>query len=167
MKFCAPVIVSIVSTRFWTPDSFSRPPAPDTLRYRSMKQPIEAWKDDPSRFVIVAQVRPTTGQTVYPTDLVGSLVDEGTRPSLPRAFCDGEIVDGDAQLLGSEEAAHVNGQILGRTEYAYTLFQQPKQIAWMWKDGGWTLADVAAKFDATLGQHLQTVGMVMPKSMEK
>ena len=34
--------------------------------------------------------------------------------------------------------AHVNGQILGRTEYAYTLFQQPKQIAWMWKDGGWT-----------------------------
>jgi hypothetical protein len=22
MKFCAPVIVSIVSTRFWTPDSF-------------------------------------------------------------------------------------------------------------------------------------------------
>ena len=28
---------------------------------------------------------------------------------------------------------HVNGQILGRTEYAYTMFQQPKQIAWMWK----------------------------------
>jgi two-component sensor histidine kinase len=63
--------------------------------------------EDPSRFVIVAQVRPTTGQTVYPTDLVGSLVDEATRPSLPRAFCDGEIVDGDARLLGSEEAAHV------------------------------------------------------------
>jgi NAD(P)-dependent dehydrogenase (short-subunit alcohol dehydrogenase family) len=69
--------------------------------------------------------------------------------------------------LASEEAAHVNGQILGRTEYAYTLFQQPKQIAWMWKDGGWSPSEVAAKFDATLGQHLQTVGMVMPKSMEK
>ena len=27
MKFCAPVIVSIVSTRFWTPDSFRWPPA--------------------------------------------------------------------------------------------------------------------------------------------
>ena len=25
MKFCAPVIVSIVSTRFWTPDSLSVP----------------------------------------------------------------------------------------------------------------------------------------------
>jgi NAD(P)-dependent dehydrogenase (short-subunit alcohol dehydrogenase family) len=70
-------------------------------------------------------------------------------------------------FLASEAAAHVNGQILGRTEYAYTLFQQPKQIAWMWKDGGWSASEVAAKFDATLGQHLQTVGMVMPKSMAK
>ena len=69
--------------------------------------------------------------------------------------------------LASEQAAHVNGQILGRTEYAYSLFQHPKQIAWMWKDGGWSAGEVAEKFDATLGQHLQTVGMVMPKSMEK
>src|SRR3954451_1463850 len=69
--------------------------------------------------------------------------------------------------VASEEAAHVNGQILGRTEYAYTLFQQPKQIAWMWRDGGWTASEVAQDFDKTLGQHLQTVGMVMPKSMQK
>jgi NAD(P)-dependent dehydrogenase (short-subunit alcohol dehydrogenase family) len=69
--------------------------------------------------------------------------------------------------LASEEAAHVNGQILGRTEYAYTLFQQPKQIAWMWRDGGWTAREVAQDFDKTLGQHLQQVGMVMPKSMQK
>ena len=69
--------------------------------------------------------------------------------------------------LASEAAAHVNGQILGRTEYAYTLFQHPKQIAWMWKDGGWTAADVAERFDNGLGQHLQQVGMVMPQSMKK
>src|SRR5215471_1617057 len=69
--------------------------------------------------------------------------------------------------LASEDAAHVNGQILGRSEYAYTLFQQPKQIAWMWRDGGWTAAEVAHDFDKTLGQHLQTVGMVMPKSMQQ
>jgi hypothetical protein len=68
--------------------------------------------------------------------------------------------------IASEQAAHVNGQILGRTEYAYTLFQHPKQIAWMWRDGGWTPDLVAENFDQTLGQHLQTVGMVMPGGME-
>jgi NAD(P)-dependent dehydrogenase (short-subunit alcohol dehydrogenase family) len=69
--------------------------------------------------------------------------------------------------LASEQAGHVNGQILGRTEYSYTIFQHPKQIAWMGKDGGYTPAEVAEAFDKGLGQHLQQVGMVMPKSMEK
>jgi NAD(P)-dependent dehydrogenase (short-subunit alcohol dehydrogenase family) len=69
--------------------------------------------------------------------------------------------------VASEQAAHVNGQILGRTEYAYTVFQHPKQIGWMWKDGGWSAADVAEQFDKSLGQHLQPVGMVMPQSMQK
>jgi NAD(P)-dependent dehydrogenase (short-subunit alcohol dehydrogenase family) len=69
--------------------------------------------------------------------------------------------------LASEQAAHVNGQILGRTDYAYTLFQQPKQIAWMWREGGWTPGQVAESFDSLLGQHLQPVGMVMPKEMDK
>ena len=40
--------------------------------------------------------------------------------------------------LASEQAGHVNGQILGRTDYSFTIFQHPKQIAWMWRDGGWT-----------------------------
>jgi NAD(P)-dependent dehydrogenase (short-subunit alcohol dehydrogenase family) len=70
-------------------------------------------------------------------------------------------------FLASEAAAHVNGQILGRTEYAYSLFQHPKQVAWMWRDGGWTAEQLAADFDKNLGQHLQPVGMVMPKSMAK
>src|SRR3954463_56963 len=59
--------------------------------------------------------------------------------------------------VASEAAADVNGQILGRTEYAYTLFQTPKQIAWMWRDGGWTASEVAQDFEKTLGQHLQPV----------
>jgi NAD(P)-dependent dehydrogenase (short-subunit alcohol dehydrogenase family) len=70
-------------------------------------------------------------------------------------------------FLASEAAAHVNGQILGRTEYSYSLFQHPKQIAWMWRDGGWTAEQLAAEFDKNLGQHLQPVGMVMPTSMAK
>jgi NAD(P)-dependent dehydrogenase (short-subunit alcohol dehydrogenase family) len=70
-------------------------------------------------------------------------------------------------FLASEGAGHVNGQVLGRTEYGYTLFQHPKQIAWMWKPGGFTPAEVAEHFDTILGQHLQPVGMVMPASMTK
>jgi NAD(P)-dependent dehydrogenase (short-subunit alcohol dehydrogenase family) len=68
--------------------------------------------------------------------------------------------------VASEQAGHVNGQILGRTEYSYSIFQHPKQISWMWRDGGWTPAEVAQDFDKNLGQHLQQVGMVMPKSMQ-
>jgi NAD(P)-dependent dehydrogenase (short-subunit alcohol dehydrogenase family) len=69
-------------------------------------------------------------------------------------------------FVASERASHVNGQILGRTDYAYTIFQHPKQIAWMWRDGGWEPGQVADHFDQVLGQHLQHVGMVMPKGME-
>jgi NAD(P)-dependent dehydrogenase (short-subunit alcohol dehydrogenase family) len=69
--------------------------------------------------------------------------------------------------LASEAAGHVNGQVLGRTDYAFTLFQTPRQIAWMWRDGGWDPAGVAEHFDNTLGQHLQPVGMVMPKGLDQ
>jgi NAD(P)-dependent dehydrogenase (short-subunit alcohol dehydrogenase family) len=69
--------------------------------------------------------------------------------------------------LASEHAAHVNGQIFGRTDFSYTLFQHPKQIAWMNRDGGWDTAAVAAEFDGALGQHLQSVGMVMPAGLSQ
>lgn len=68
--------------------------------------------------------------------------------------------------LASEHAGHVNGQILGRTDYAYTIFQHPKPVASMWREGGWDAGTVAEKFDGVLGQHLQHVGMVMPTGME-
>ncbi len=68
-------------------------------------------------------------------------------------------------FLASDAASHVNGQVFGRTDFAYTLFQHPKQIAWMHRDGGWDADAVAANFDGMLGQHLQTVGMVMPKGL--
>ncbi|HWD51855.1 MAG TPA: SDR family NAD(P)-dependent oxidoreductase [Acidimicrobiales bacterium] len=62
-------------------------------------------------------------------------------------------------FLASEAASFVNGQVLGRSGYAYTLFQTPRQIANMWKDGGWTTGEVADHFHEVLGQHLQSVGM--------
>lgn len=69
--------------------------------------------------------------------------------------------------LASERAAGVNGQIFGRTDFSYTIFQHPKQIAWMHRDGGWDVAGVAEQFDTMLGQHLQPVGMVMPKGLSQ
>jgi NAD(P)-dependent dehydrogenase (short-subunit alcohol dehydrogenase family) len=62
-------------------------------------------------------------------------------------------------FLASEDASYVNGQILGRTGFAYTLFQTPRQIAAMWNEDGWTPEGVAKHFHEILGQHLQSVGM--------
>jgi NAD(P)-dependent dehydrogenase (short-subunit alcohol dehydrogenase family) len=62
-------------------------------------------------------------------------------------------------FLASEGASYVNGQILGRTGFAFTLFQTPRQIASMWKEGGWTPSELSDHFHEVLGQHLQTVGM--------
>jgi hypothetical protein len=70
-------------------------------------------------------------------------------------------------FLASDRAGHVNGQLFGRTDFAYTLFQHPKQIAWMHRDGGWDADSVAEQFDTMLGQHLQTVGMVMPSGLSQ
>jgi NAD(P)-dependent dehydrogenase (short-subunit alcohol dehydrogenase family) len=69
-------------------------------------------------------------------------------------------------FLASEGAAHVNGQIVGRTDFAYTIYQTPKQIGFMWRDGGWDVDGVAENFDSILGQHMQHVGMTMPSGME-
>ena len=69
-------------------------------------------------------------------------------------------------FLASEGAAHVNGQIVGRTDYAYTIYQTPKQIGFMWRDGGWEVDGVVDNFDSILGQHMQHVGMTMPSGME-
>jgi hypothetical protein len=62
-------------------------------------------------------------------------------------------------FLASEAAAFVNGQVLGRTGYGYTLFQTPRQVATMWREGGWSPEEVADHFHEVLGQHLQPVGM--------
>ncbi|MGP8058448.1 MAG: SDR family NAD(P)-dependent oxidoreductase [Acidimicrobiales bacterium] len=61
--------------------------------------------------------------------------------------------------LASEDASYVNGQVLGRTGFAYTIFQTPRQVAAMWREDGWTPKQVADHFHEVLGQHLQPVGM--------
>jgi NAD(P)-dependent dehydrogenase (short-subunit alcohol dehydrogenase family) len=70
-------------------------------------------------------------------------------------------------FLASEQAGHVNGQVFGRSDWSFTLFQHPKPVAWMHRDGGWDPASVADQFDVMLGAHLQPVGMVMPGGLSQ
>jgi hypothetical protein len=53
----------------------------------------------------------------------------------------------------------VNGQVFGRRGYAYTLFQTPKPIAAMYKEGGWTAGEIAKNFDAAFREHLSVPGL--------
>ncbi len=57
--------------------------------------------------MVLAQVRPVTGQTNYPQDLVGTVVDEVERPLYARCWRSGDIVRGDTAALGSKERVRV------------------------------------------------------------
>jgi hypothetical protein len=62
-------------------------------------------------------------------------------------------------FLASDAAADISGQIFGRRGYGYTLFQQPRPIAMIFKDGPMTAEDLAANFDAVFREHLQPIGI--------
>ncbi len=64
-------------------------------------------REEGHRFVVLAQVRPVTGQTSYPQDLVGSVIDEVERPLLTRCWRTVEIVEGDTSALGAKDRVHV------------------------------------------------------------
>lgn len=50
------------------------------------------------KYLVVAQIRPTTNATVYREDFVGHVVDELDRPFVARAARSGEIVEGEMNL---------------------------------------------------------------------
>lgn len=60
-----------------------------------------------ARFVVLAHVRPTTGQTLYPDDLVGTAVRERERGVVGRAWHEGRITNEETAVLGSREPARV------------------------------------------------------------
>jgi NAD(P)-dependent dehydrogenase (short-subunit alcohol dehydrogenase family) len=62
-------------------------------------------------------------------------------------------------FLASEKAGHVNGQVVGRRGYTFTIFQQYKIIAGMSQPSGWTADDVAKNFDTVLGLYMTPPGM--------
>jgi HisJ family histidinol phosphate phosphatase len=66
--------------------------------------PVAAAVDEGSRFVVLGQMRPSTGQTLHQEDLVGRLVDDAERPLLGRAWRLGEMVEGELVTTRGERA---------------------------------------------------------------
>jgi NAD(P)-dependent dehydrogenase (short-subunit alcohol dehydrogenase family) len=117
------------------------------------------WALELGRYGITANALAPAGVT----RMTGSLAEGEEVPATLDPSLNAPLV----AFLASEHAAHVNGQVFGRTDFSYTLFQHPKQIAWMHRDGGWDVPSVVEQFDTMLGQHLQQVGMVMPKGLSQ
>ncbi|HTW08139.1 MAG TPA: sensor histidine kinase [Acidimicrobiales bacterium] len=62
---------------------------------------------DAGSFVVVGQVRPTTGQTLHLEDLLGREVDETERPLLSRAWALGSVVEGEMAVSARGEKSRV------------------------------------------------------------
>jgi len=97
------------------------------------------------------------------TRMVGAIPGMEGRPVPPEMNPDlnGPMV----AFLASERAGHVNGQVFGRRGYAFTLFQTPKPIAAMYKEGGLSAEEIAKNFDAAFAEHLSVPGIPITPAM--
>jgi NAD(P)-dependent dehydrogenase (short-subunit alcohol dehydrogenase family) len=98
------------------------------------------------------------------TRMVGQIPGMEGRPVPPEMNPDlnGPIV----AYLASEQAGHVNGQIFGRRGWAYTLFQTPKPIAALYKEGGMSAEEISRNFDAAFAEHLSVPGIPQTAAMK-
>ena len=99
------------------------------------------------------------------TRMVGTIPGMEGRPVPPEMNpeLNGPIV----AFLASDRAGHVNGQVFGRRGYAYTLFQTPKPLAAIYKEGGMTAEEIARSFDAAFGEHLSVPGIPQTAAMKQ
>jgi len=96
---------------------------------------LDATDDD--RFLILSQVRPSTSQTVYRADWIGTTVDAEERPLVARAFRLGEIIEGEATVAALKERVRVlsipvrcRGDVIGvlTRESAPSFGRQPGEL---------------------------------------
>jgi two-component system, sensor histidine kinase PdtaS len=89
------------------------------------------------QFVVLGQVRPTTSQTVYRGDWVGTLVDDDERPLVARSYRLGEIIEGELTLTPVKERVRVlcipvrrNGEVIAvmTRESAPAFGRQPGEL---------------------------------------
>src|SRR5215211_3197535 len=59
------------------------------------------------RWIVLGQVRPVTGQTIFQADLVGTWARDSERPVLTRAAGTGEMVEADVDVDGLPAPTHV------------------------------------------------------------
>jgi two-component sensor histidine kinase len=92
---------------------------------------------DGDRFLVLGQVRPSTSQTVYRADWIGTTVDEEERPLVSRAFRLGEIIEGETTIAALKERVRVlcipvrcKGEVIGvlTRESAPSFGRQPGEL---------------------------------------
>ena len=64
---------------------------------------------DEEQFVVLAQIRPSTSQTVYRTDWVGSVLTAEQRPVVARVLAHDEVLDGELVVSPMKERVRVLG----------------------------------------------------------
>jgi two-component sensor histidine kinase len=93
------------------------------------------------RYVVIGQVRPTTNQTLYRSDFVGTIISDVERPLVGRALRSGEIVEGELNLSALHDRVsmlcipvRVDGQIVAvlTRESAPTIGRQPGELEAMY-----------------------------------
>ena len=92
---------------------------------------------DGERFLVLGQVRPSTSQTVYRADWIGTVVTEEERPLVSRAFRGGEIIEGETTIAALKEQVRTlaipvrcRGQVVGvlTRESAPSFGRQPGEL---------------------------------------
>jgi two-component sensor histidine kinase len=92
---------------------------------------------DGDRFLVLGQVRPSTSQTVYRADWIGTTVDEEERALVTRAYRLGEIIEGETTIAALKERVRVlcipvrcRGEVIGvlTRESAPSIGRQPGEL---------------------------------------
>jgi len=112
----------------------------DLLMFAVVGQPRE---DGGNRFVVLGQVRPTTAQTVYRADWVGTVLEETDRPLVARAYKLGEIIEGEITVPPLKERVRMlcipvryRGEVVAvlTRESAPSIGRQPGELERIYVD---------------------------------
>jgi NAD(P)-dependent dehydrogenase (short-subunit alcohol dehydrogenase family) len=111
------------------------------------------WAIEHERYGITVNAMAPAGMTRMTGTIPG--IDKDNPPPEMNPELNGPLV----AFLASDKAANVNGQIFGRRGYGYTIFQQPRPVAMMYKHGGLSASEIAANFNGVFLEHLQPIGI--------